>query len=164
MCVCLCSVSECVCACVRACARHDIRRACHARTHPFTDVWTRAQVRCFENDDVIHVDGSVDPMRDVEVINLELVLADMAQVPGLEPRFWDTHTHTHSLSLSHTHTQIAALETHETRSAGSNMCVQKAFTLCNTAHADPKAHVCTHTRGARLGPSLLYDHISPVSL
>ena len=71
-----------------------------------------------------------------------------------------THTHTHTLSLS----QIAALETHETRSAGSNMCVHKAFTLCNTAHADPQAHVCTHTRGARLGPSLLYDHISPVSL
>jgi len=37
-------------------------------------------VRCFENDDVIHVDGSVDPVRDMEVINLELVLADLAQV------------------------------------------------------------------------------------
>ena len=103
VCVCLCSVSVCVCARAYARARHDFRRACHARTNPFTDAWTRAQVRCFENDDVIHVDGSVDPMRDVEVINLELVLADMAQVPGLEPRLWDTHTHTLSLSLTHTH-------------------------------------------------------------
>ncbi|WP_074457076.1 redox-regulated ATPase YchF, partial [Candidatus Synechococcus spongiarum] len=37
-------------------------------------------VRCFEDDDVIHVSGSVDPGRDVEVINLELALADAAQI------------------------------------------------------------------------------------
>jgi GTP-binding protein YchF len=37
-------------------------------------------VRCFEDDDVIHVSGSVDPERDAEVINLELGLADLAQV------------------------------------------------------------------------------------
>ncbi|MBD2326400.1 redox-regulated ATPase YchF [Alkalinema sp. FACHB-956] len=36
-------------------------------------------VRCFENDDIIHVSGSVDPLRDVDVINLELGLADLAQ-------------------------------------------------------------------------------------
>jgi len=37
-------------------------------------------VRCFEDDDVIHVSGSVDPARDAEVINLELALADAAQI------------------------------------------------------------------------------------
>lgn len=37
-------------------------------------------VRCFENDDIIHVAGSVDPARDIEVINIELALADMATV------------------------------------------------------------------------------------
>ena len=37
-------------------------------------------VRCFENDDVIHVSGSVGPARDAEVINLELGLADLSQV------------------------------------------------------------------------------------
>eukprot|EP01041_Mallomonas_annulata_P003682 gene3682-7326_t len=37
-------------------------------------------VRCFEDKDVIHVDGTVDPIRDVEVIGLELILADMAQI------------------------------------------------------------------------------------
>jgi GTP-binding protein YchF len=37
-------------------------------------------VRCFVNDDIIHVDGTVDPLRDVEVISLELVLADIAQI------------------------------------------------------------------------------------
>ena len=34
-------------------------------------------VRCFENSDIIHVDGSINPVRDVETINLELILADL---------------------------------------------------------------------------------------
>jgi GTP-binding protein YchF len=37
-------------------------------------------VRCFENDDIHHVTGSVDPVRDIEIINTELILADMASV------------------------------------------------------------------------------------
>jgi hypothetical protein len=37
-------------------------------------------VRCFDDDDIIHVAGSIDPVRDIEVINLELALADLAQV------------------------------------------------------------------------------------
>ena len=37
-------------------------------------------IRCFEDDDVIHVSGSVGPSRDAEVINLELGLADLAQI------------------------------------------------------------------------------------
>ncbi len=34
-------------------------------------------VRCFDNDDIIHVEGSVDPKRDIETINVELILADI---------------------------------------------------------------------------------------
>ena len=34
-------------------------------------------VRCFEDSNIVHVDGKVDPLRDVETINMELVLADM---------------------------------------------------------------------------------------
>ena len=37
-------------------------------------------VRCFENDKIIHVSGSIDPLRDIEVINLELALSDLEQV------------------------------------------------------------------------------------
>lgn len=37
-------------------------------------------VRCFIDDDIIHVDGTVDPMRDVDIIELELILADIAQI------------------------------------------------------------------------------------
>ena len=34
-------------------------------------------VRCFEDSNIVHVDGSIDPIRDVETINLELILADL---------------------------------------------------------------------------------------
>ena len=34
-------------------------------------------VRCFEDENIVHVDGSVDPVRDMETINLELIFADM---------------------------------------------------------------------------------------
>ena len=37
-------------------------------------------VRCFEDENITHVDGSVNPRRDVEVINLELILADLESV------------------------------------------------------------------------------------
>ena len=37
-------------------------------------------VRCFENDDIVHVDGSIDPKRDIETISLELVLSDVDMI------------------------------------------------------------------------------------
>ena len=37
-------------------------------------------VRCFEDDNVVHVDGSIDPIRDMETINLELIFADLETV------------------------------------------------------------------------------------
>ena len=37
-------------------------------------------VRCFENDDVVHVSGRVDPLRDIDVIDTELALADLETV------------------------------------------------------------------------------------
>ncbi len=37
-------------------------------------------VRCFENSDIIHVEGNVDPIRDIEIINLELAMSDLEQI------------------------------------------------------------------------------------
>lgn len=37
-------------------------------------------VRCFDNDNIVHVDGSVNPIRDIETINLELIFADLESV------------------------------------------------------------------------------------
>ncbi|MBS0620142.1 MAG: redox-regulated ATPase YchF [Verrucomicrobia bacterium] len=43
-------------------------------------------VRCFENDDVIHVAGKVDPIADIEVINLELILSDLQMADNIVSR------------------------------------------------------------------------------
>ena len=43
-------------------------------------------VRCFEDENIIHVDGSVDPARDIETINLELIFADMETVGRREDK------------------------------------------------------------------------------
>jgi len=37
-------------------------------------------VRCFRDDDIVHVSGSIDPSRDIEIINLELALSDLNQI------------------------------------------------------------------------------------
>ncbi len=43
-------------------------------------------VRCFEDENIIHVNGSVDPVRDMETINLELIFADMETVKKREDK------------------------------------------------------------------------------
>ena len=37
-------------------------------------------VRCFENTNIVHVEGSVDPARDIEIINMELIFADLESI------------------------------------------------------------------------------------
>ncbi|MBJ95482.1 MAG: redox-regulated ATPase YchF [Rickettsiales bacterium] len=44
-------------------------------------------VRCFADDDVVHVEGSVDPLRDIETIELELILADLESAQRRLDRF-----------------------------------------------------------------------------
>ena len=44
-------------------------------------------VRCFEDADIHHVEGSIDPLRDIETINLELIFADMDSVTRRIERF-----------------------------------------------------------------------------
>lgn len=37
-------------------------------------------VRCFDNNDIVHVEGSVNPIRDIEIINLELIISDQEMI------------------------------------------------------------------------------------
>ena len=37
-------------------------------------------VRCFEDSNIVHVDGSIDPIRDIETINYELIFADLETI------------------------------------------------------------------------------------
>jgi len=44
-------------------------------------------VRCFEDPDVVHVEGSIDPIRDIETIDLELIFADLDSLEKRHKRF-----------------------------------------------------------------------------
>ena len=44
-------------------------------------------VRCFDSGDITHVEGSVDPIRDIEIIDTELVLADLQTVENAQARY-----------------------------------------------------------------------------
>ncbi len=44
-------------------------------------------VRCFENDDIVHVDGKIDPLSDIEIIDTELVLSDLTMMEKAVTRF-----------------------------------------------------------------------------
>lgn len=43
-------------------------------------------VRCFEDGNITHVEGSIDPLRDIDIINTELCLADMETVESVGER------------------------------------------------------------------------------
>ena len=46
-------------------------------------------VRCFEDENVVHVDGSIDPLRDIETINLELIFSDLEILERLKAHLED---------------------------------------------------------------------------
>ena len=52
-------------------------------------------VRCFDDENIVHVDGSVDPIRDIETINLELILSDLEMVERRLERTMKPVSYTH---------------------------------------------------------------------
>ena len=58
---------------------YDPEKVTHAVIE-FVDIAGLEVVRCFEDPNIVHVDGSIDPIRDIETINLELVFADLETV------------------------------------------------------------------------------------
>ncbi len=70
-------------------------------------------VRCFEDENIIHVDGSIDPVRDAQTINLELLFADMETVSKRMIRaekMAKTGNHEHKLEYATLQKLYAALE------------------------------------------------------
>ncbi|MFO0556111.1 MAG: redox-regulated ATPase YchF [Polyangiaceae bacterium] len=57
-------------------------------------------VRCFESSDVVHVDGSIDPIRDIETIDTELLLADLDTVTSSHDRIKKQATHQKELAVT----------------------------------------------------------------
>ena len=68
-------------------------------------------VRCFVDDDIIHVSGNVDPIRDIEVIHTELVLADLESVSKVAERA-GKHAKTGEAGAKAKHAVLKALEAH----------------------------------------------------
>ena len=68
-------------------------------------------VRCFVDDDVIHVSGSVDPIRDIEIIHTELCLADLESVSKAAERA-SKHAKTGEASAKAKYALLGALEAH----------------------------------------------------
>src|SRR3989449_3694968 len=59
--------------------------------HAIRETDTMIQVvRCFEDESVVHVDGSIDPKRDIETIQIELALADLATIERRRERVQKT--------------------------------------------------------------------------
>ena len=54
--------------------------------HPECDAIVHV-VRCFDGTDIVHVEGSVDPLRDIETIDTELILSDLEVVSNRAARF-----------------------------------------------------------------------------
>ncbi|CAD6264266.1 unnamed protein product [Miscanthus lutarioriparius] len=50
-------------------------------------------VRCFEDDNIVHVNGKVDPRSDIDVINLEMIFSDLGQIEGKPARSVDLAEH-----------------------------------------------------------------------
>ena len=60
-------------------------------------------VRCFDDDNVIHVEGSTDPARDIDIIDIELIMADMEMVERRidKAKTHELHQHKPTRNLYH---------------------------------------------------------------
>ena len=70
-------------------------------------------VRCFDNDDIEHVDGSVDPIRDIETIDTELLLADLESALKRRDRFQKASKSGDKVAKFHYDTAIKLVESLE---------------------------------------------------
>ena len=65
---------------------------------------TAQVVRCFENPDIVHVSNKIDPLNDVEIINTELLLADMESISRQTERAGKMAKSNDAISVSRCHT------------------------------------------------------------
>ncbi len=101
-------------------------------------------LRCFENDDITHVEGDVDPIRDAEVIELELALADLEsltkRVPSLEKKAKTNKEIAAELELIKL--CIAALEQGKPASSVRNEFNSRQLDLLQLLTTKPILYVC----------------------
>lgn len=78
-------------------------------------------MRCFEDENVIHVAGKVDPLADIDVINFELALSDIGQIEKRLERL--------TKGRAKSKEEIAAAEVRERSSAAFHHTTSHALTL-----------------------------------
>ena len=102
-------------------------------------------LRCFDNDDIVHVEGSVDPVRDAEIIETELLLAD---IESLERRLQnvtkkvktDKELEAMVQFLTRIHPHLNA--GHPARTFNTNKDEESLFKNLNFLSAKPILYVC----------------------
>jgi len=96
-------------------------------------------VRCFENADVIHVAGAVDPVRDVEIIETELILADLQTVEARVERVAKQAKGDKALRPSLEATEALA------KHLGEGKTAKAFFDLSNALHQELASELCLLT-------------------
>lgn len=117
-------------------------------------------VRCFENDDIVHVEGHVDPLRDLEVIETELMLADLDSLekrkPNLEKKLRATKDPELVLQMDLINQAIVLLsEGQPARRLKVAATHQKAFRMLQLLTSKPVLYICNvNENDAAIGNSL----------
>jgi GTP-binding protein YchF len=101
-------------------------------------------LRCFEDDDVTHVEGSVDPLRDAETVETELMLADLEslqkRLPALQKKAKNDKTAAAEVALMEP--ILAALEAGKTARTAIAPADAEAAKRLNLLTAKPVLYVC----------------------
>ena len=110
-------------------------------------------VRCFENDDIIHVAGRIDPASDIEVINTELALADLDSVERAYQKAVKAAKTGGQGGASSTATCSSAcamqLEQGASRCARSKLDAERARAAFATCTCSPRSRSCTSPTSTR---------------
>jgi hypothetical protein len=119
-------------------------------------------VRCFEDPDVVHVEGGVDPDRDIETIDTELILADLDSVQKRVDRFKKASKGGDKESLFHlgvAEKLLALLDGGKAARAGQWTAEEAASVKdAQLITAKPVLYVCNVDEGA-LGGNRFTDHV-----
>ncbi len=121
-------------------------------------------LRCFADDNVTHVDGAVDPVRDAETVETELMLADLESLEGRaeawakKARGGDEEA---KAELAVAEPVLRALrEGHPARSAAVPPDTERRFRMLRLLSAKPMLFVCNVDEGALPGGNALSDAVA----
>ncbi|MDR0595551.1 MAG: redox-regulated ATPase YchF [Puniceicoccales bacterium] len=114
-------------------------------------------VRCFENGDIVHSSGSIDPIRDIETINIELILSDLESVESQldknlrKAKGGDKEAKENVALLELLHAHLAEGNPANTLQIGKEQCAK--IKLFNLLSSKPVLYACNVGEGDIYNPS-----------